>query len=93
MFIYGLIKKEYENDDDGDYDFRHALVVFGGLHGLEASLEADPNLDEDDPSLLFQYYINSCPNQGSRTIRTEVGKMWVFPTNELFPHAPSCLLD
>lgn len=51
--------------------FRHLLVVFGGLHGLEASLEADPNLDEEDPGLLFHHYINSCPGQGSRTIRTE----------------------
>lgn len=51
---------------------RHGLVVFGGLQGLEASLEADESLEEDDPSLLFQHYINSCPTQGSRTIRTEV---------------------
>lgn len=47
-------------------------MVFGGLQGLEASLEADESLEEDDPSLLFQHYINSCPTQGSRTIRTEV---------------------
>ena len=47
------------------------LVVFGGLHGLEASLDADPDLDADDPSLLFDHYLNSCPTQGSRTIRTE----------------------
>ncbi|PVD28812.1 hypothetical protein C0Q70_11407 [Pomacea canaliculata] len=51
--------------------FKHGLVVFGGLQGLEASLEADESLEEDDPSLLFQHYINSCPTQGSRTIRTE----------------------
>ncbi|KAK7108823.1 hypothetical protein V1264_016488 [Littorina saxatilis] len=51
--------------------FKHALVVFGGVQGLEASLEVDPNLDEDDPSLLFHHYVNSCPDQGSRTIRTE----------------------
>jgi len=53
--------------------FRHVLVVFGGVRGLEASLEADENLDVDDPSLLFQHYLNACPSQGSRTIRTEVG--------------------
>jgi hypothetical protein len=52
--------------------FRHALIVFGGVHGLETSLEADENLAVDDPSLLFQHYINTCPQQGSRTIRTEV---------------------
>ncbi|XP_048766893.2 putative methyltransferase C9orf114 homolog [Ostrea edulis] len=52
-------------------DFRHALIVFGGVQGLEASLESDEALGMDDPSLLFQYYVNTCPHQGSRTIRTE----------------------
>ncbi|XP_034248932.1 putative methyltransferase C9orf114 [Thrips palmi] len=49
----------------------HALVVFGGLAGIEAALEADPVLTVDDPALLFDHYLNTCPNQGSRTIRTE----------------------
>lgn len=52
---------------------RHLLVVFGGLQGLEASVDADQNLDATDPSLLFDMYLNTCPSQGSRTIRTEVG--------------------
>ncbi|BFZ20483.1 hypothetical protein BsWGS_23522 [Bradybaena similaris] len=51
--------------------FRHAIIVFGGLKGLEACLEADSNIQSDDPSQLFQHYINVCPGQGSRTIRTE----------------------
>lgn len=52
--------------------FRHLLVVFGGLQGLEASVDADQNLDVTDPSVLFDLYLNTCPGQGSRTIRTEV---------------------
>ncbi|XP_036040278.1 putative methyltransferase C9orf114 homolog isoform X6 [Onychomys torridus] len=52
--------------------FRHALVVFGGLQGLEAGVDADPNLEVSEPSVLFDFYVNTCPNQGSRTIRTEV---------------------
>ncbi len=52
--------------------FRHLLVVFGGLQGLEASVDADQNLDVSDPSVLFDLYLNTCPGQGSRTIRTEV---------------------
>lgn len=52
--------------------FRHLLVVFGGLQGLEASVDTDQNLDVTDPSVLFDFYLNTCPNQGSRTIRTEV---------------------
>ncbi|KAF3701869.1 putative methyltransferase C9orf114 -like protein [Channa argus] len=51
--------------------FNHILVVFGGLHGLEASVDADQNLDVTDPSVLFDLYLNTCPSQGSRTIRTE----------------------
>ncbi|XP_069102729.1 putative methyltransferase C9orf114 homolog isoform X1 [Argopecten irradians] len=51
--------------------YRHCLVVFGGVKGLECSLEADEALEEDDPSALFQHYLNTCPHQGSGTIRTE----------------------
>ncbi|XP_017580710.1 putative methyltransferase C9orf114 homolog [Pygocentrus nattereri] len=51
--------------------FRHMLVVFGGLKGLEESVATDPNLDVTDPSVLFDLYLNTCPGQGSRTIRTE----------------------
>lgn len=53
------------------YFSRHLLVVFGGLKGLEASLESDEKLTENDPSLVFDHYINTCPGQGSGTIRTE----------------------
>ncbi|XP_075870031.1 putative methyltransferase C9orf114 homolog [Nelusetta ayraudi] len=51
--------------------FKHLLVVFGGLQGLEASVDTDQNLDVTDPSVLFDFYLNTCPCQGSRTIRTE----------------------
>uniref|UniRef100_A0A2S2P4Y7 Methyltransferase n=1 Tax=Schizaphis graminum TaxID=13262 RepID=A0A2S2P4Y7_SCHGA len=51
--------------------FKHALICFGGVHGLEAALEADQSIDEENPSTLFDVYLNTCPNQGSRTIRTE----------------------
>ncbi|XP_057317313.1 putative methyltransferase C9orf114 [Hydractinia symbiolongicarpus] len=51
--------------------FNHLLIVFGGLKGLEASLESDETLYETDIELLFDCYVNACPNQGSRTIRTE----------------------
>ncbi|XP_078082330.1 putative methyltransferase C9orf114 homolog isoform X2 [Mustelus asterias] len=51
--------------------FEHLLVVFGGLQGLEASVDFDQNLNVTDPSVLFHHYFNTCPGQGSRTIRTE----------------------
>lgn len=51
--------------------FNHLLIVFGGVQGLEAALEADERLPVSDVNLLFDYYVNTCPSQGSRTIRTE----------------------
>ncbi|GBN05669.1 Putative methyltransferase C9orf114 [Araneus ventricosus] len=50
---------------------RHLLIVFGGLKGLESCLEGDETIEASDPSELFNYYLNTCPSQGSRTIRTE----------------------
>lgn len=61
--------------------FRHLLVVFGGVQGLEASVDADQNLDLTDPSVLFDLYLNTCPDQGSRTIRTEVRAKILFEQN------------
>lgn len=52
-------------------EYRHCLIVFGGVAGLEAAVDVDPNLDVDDSSLIFHKYVNTCPQQGSRTIRTE----------------------
>jgi len=51
--------------------FKHLLIVFGGVEGLEYALENDETSKEDDVSTLFNYYVNTCPHQGSRTIRTE----------------------
>ena len=61
-----------EADEVSNDKFKHLLVVFGGVKGLEVALEADPDLKElVDPSALFDIYLNTCPKQGSRTIRTE----------------------
>lgn len=51
--------------------FRHLLIAFGGLAGLEECFEEDKNLKGKKPSDVFHSYLNVCPNQGSRTIRTE----------------------
>ncbi|KAL8949343.1 MAG: hypothetical protein Q9222_004548 [Ikaeria aurantiellina] len=55
-------------------EFSHMLVVFGGVAGLEAAFQADAELQKmgvKEPKELFDYWINLCPGQGSRTIRTE----------------------
>jgi len=49
--------------------FRHALIVFGGLQGLEKAIEREDGHVTSEQ--LFHFYINTCPQQGSRTIRTE----------------------
>jgi predicted SPOUT superfamily RNA methylase MTH1 len=53
--------------------FKHALVFFGGLEGIEGLLENEENskLTAEDVDKLFDYYLNTCPEQGTRTIRTE----------------------
>jgi len=57
--------------ENNSLEFHHALIVFGGLQGLESALESDDKLEIDDPSLLFDHYLNTVPRQGSRTVRTE----------------------
>lgn len=55
-----------------DFFYSHAIVLFGGVQGLEYSLECDENLKADNVADLCDLYLNLCPGQGSRTIRTEV---------------------
>ena len=53
--------------------FQHLLLVFGGVEGLEPAIAADEELAAAgaDTSSIFDVYLNLCPGQGSRTIRTE----------------------
>lgn len=53
--------------------FRHLLLFFGGVEGIEPLVAADPELVACDAAAasLFDSYLNLCPRQGSRTIRTE----------------------
>ncbi len=51
--------------------FKHLMVVFGGLQGLESSIEGDESIRSSEPKEIFDLYLNTCPVQGSRTIRTE----------------------
>ncbi|KAI8467461.1 MAG: putative RNA methyltransferase-domain-containing protein [Monoraphidium minutum] len=51
--------------------FRHLLIAFGGPDGLEAALSRDKRLQKSTTADIFDAYLNTCPDQGSRTIRTE----------------------
>lgn len=67
----GTSEKGKDIDNYEMKKFEHLLVVFGGVGGLETALQADSKLDAEDPKDLFDNYINTCPQQGSRTIRSE----------------------
>ena len=55
--------------------YQHLLIAFGGPQGLEECVRQDPGLQTEhhdpQPQKLFNLYCNTCPEQGSRTIRTE----------------------
>lgn len=70
--------------------WKHLIVVFGGVAGLEAAFSADQELQAAGVSRaeeIFDCWINLVPGQGSRTIRTEeavwVGMTGVRPLVEL----------
>ena len=55
-------------------EFRHMLVVFGGVAGLEVATKSDGELAAmgvSKPEELFDWWVNLVEGQGSRTIRTE----------------------
>lgn len=73
-FTIGTSDKGTRINEINDSEFKpykHYLIVFGGLNGLESVLESDETLPMMDITLFFDKYINTCPDQGSRTIRTE----------------------
>ena len=55
--------------------FKHAIIMFGGLAGIEDILEAEETVENKDPRSIFNLYLNTCPYQGTRTIRTEEALM------------------
>lgn len=59
--------------DNVPTSFQHALIVLGGLSGLEVAVERDPgiNASADEAHELFDAWVNVVEGQGSRTIRTE----------------------
>ena len=59
--------------------FKHLLIVFGGVAGLEVAVKNDNELQKlgvMEAKEVFDHWINICPGQGSRTIRTEEA-IWI----------------
>lgn len=79
--------------------FSHAVIVFGGVAGIEECVDADEtiNLFGNNCSSLFDLWVNICEFQGSRTIRTEEAVLiglsrlcpFLFPMHNENNHASS----
>ena len=72
----GTSERGTSNLDDQSFGFpsyRHALIVFGGVAGIEECVDADESLKlpGSESRKLFDMWVNICKFQGSRTIRTE----------------------
>lgn len=57
-------------------DFKHGLIFFGGLSGIEGvieELDENTNYKAKDVRKIFDLYVNSCPERGCRpsSLRTE----------------------
>ena len=65
--------KSQITDGDGNEHFNHLLIVFGGVAGIEESVDADESmaLSGEDSKKMYDIWVNVCPYQGSRTIRSE----------------------
>ncbi|APA06770.1 hypothetical protein sscle_02g015400 [Sclerotinia sclerotiorum 1980 UF-70] len=64
----------YDDKEQKVGKFKHLLVVFGGVAGLEVAVKNDEELHKlgvTEAKDVFDRWINVCPGQGSRTIRTE----------------------
>ncbi|KAF7856095.1 hypothetical protein EAF04_010049 [Stromatinia cepivora] len=69
----------YDDEEQKVGRFKHLLVVFGGVAGLEVAVKNDEELQKlgvTDAKDVFDRWINVCPGQGSRTIRTEEA-VWI----------------
>ena len=60
-------------DNEDEHCFDHLLKVFGGVAGIKETVDADKStaLPGEYSRKLFDIWVNICPYQGSRTIRSE----------------------
>lgn len=68
-----------EDEEQKVAGFKHLVVVFGGVAGLEVAVKNDAELQKlgvVEAKDVFDRWVNVCPGQGSRTIRTEEA-VWI----------------
>ncbi len=69
----------YTDQEQKLENFKHLLIVFGGVAGLEVAVKNDEALQKlgvVEAKDVFDRWVNICPGQGSRTIRTEEA-VWI----------------
>ncbi|KJE93175.1 DNA segment Chr 2 Wayne State University 81 expressed [Capsaspora owczarzaki ATCC 30864] len=52
-------------------EFKHALIVFGGVSGLPAAIEADESMEAHNPRAVFSKFLSTCPSRGCRSVRPD----------------------
>ncbi|RKF80260.1 putative methyltransferase C9orf114 [Golovinomyces cichoracearum] len=73
------IEALFSEEESLNGSFNHLLIVFGGVAGLELAVKNDEEfqrLGVFEAKDIFDRWINICPGQGSRTIRTEEA-LWI----------------
>ena len=71
------VSEQGEEPEYVDFDkysgFKHALVFFGGMEGIEVIIEQDERTKMSTEAIkkLFDTLVNPVPERGTRTIRTE----------------------
>jgi len=74
------VEKLYSgNEEQKVGNFKHILIVFGGVAGLEVAVKNDKELQKlgvVEAKDVFDRWVDVCPGQGSRTIRTEEA-VWI----------------
>jgi predicted SPOUT superfamily RNA methylase MTH1 len=65
--------RSLDNDSLTLKHFKHALIVFGGVGGIEACIEADDNITTlpKNAECLFDHWLDLASSKGSRKVRTE----------------------
>lgn len=69
----------YSDEEQRVGEFKHLMIVFGGVAGLEVAVKNDKELKKlgvTEAKDVFDRWVNVCPGQGSRTIRTEEA-IWI----------------
>jgi hypothetical protein len=66
-------QRRRSGNDKDEHCFDHLLIVFGGVAGIKESVDANKStaLPSEYSRKLFDIWVNICPYQGSRTIRSE----------------------